>query len=96
MWVGVVGGGTMGAGVAQCAASAGHRVVVLEPDEQARESGPQRVRDGLRLAKMLGNESGGLPFTLVIAPGGRVLERKMGRLTPADLERIAASKTATA
>jgi 3-hydroxybutyryl-CoA dehydrogenase len=58
MWVGVVGGGTMGAGVAQCLVSAGHRVVVLEPDAQARQTGPERVRDGLRLAKLLGKASG--------------------------------------
>jgi 3-hydroxybutyryl-CoA dehydrogenase len=48
----------MGSGVAQCLASAGHRVVVLEPSEQARESGPRRVRDGLRLAKLLGKAGG--------------------------------------
>jgi thiol-disulfide isomerase/thioredoxin len=46
---------------------------------------------GTELSKTLGNESGGLPFTLVIAPGGNVLERRMGRLTAADLGRFAAA-----
>ncbi|MEJ6024152.1 TlpA family protein disulfide reductase [Ramlibacter sp. PS4R-6] len=44
---------------------------------------------GTELAKTLGNESGGLPFTLVVGAGGEVLERRMGRLTAADLGRFA-------
>jgi thiol-disulfide isomerase/thioredoxin len=44
---------------------------------------------GTELGKTLGNESGGLPFTLAIGPGGAVLERKMGRLTTSDLARFA-------
>jgi thiol-disulfide isomerase/thioredoxin len=44
---------------------------------------------GTELARMLGNESGGLPFTMAIGPGGAVLERRMGRLAPADLGRLA-------
>ena len=51
--VGVIGGGTMGCGVAQCLADAGRRVVVFEPVASARESGPGRLRDGVRLAGML-------------------------------------------
>lgn len=43
---------------------------------------------GTELSKLLGNETGGLPFTLVIAPDGVVLERKMGRLTAPDLTRL--------
>jgi hypothetical protein len=39
----------------------------------------------------LGNDSGGLPFTIAVSSGGVVLERKMGRLSPADLARIGAS-----
>ena len=30
--------------------------------------------------------SGGLPFTLVVEPDGKVAARKMGKLEPADLE----------
>jgi thiol-disulfide isomerase/thioredoxin len=44
---------------------------------------------GTELSKVLGNDSGGLPFTLAIGPGGDVLERRMGRLSPADLARVA-------
>ena len=43
---------------------------------------------GTELSKTLGNESGGLPFTLVINPAGAVLERKMGRLTAPELARL--------
>jgi thiol-disulfide isomerase/thioredoxin len=43
---------------------------------------------GTELSKTLGNESGGLPFTLVISRAGAVLERKMGRLTAPDLTRL--------
>lgn len=41
---------------------------------------------GTELGKALGNASGGLPFTVVVSAGGELLHRKMGRLTPADLE----------
>ena len=43
---------------------------------------------GTELSRTLGNESGGLPFTLVISAAGAVLERKMGRLTAPDLVRL--------
>ncbi|WP_079131855.1 3-hydroxyacyl-CoA dehydrogenase family protein [Streptomyces nanshensis] len=51
--VGVVGAGTMGAGVAQCFAQAGYRVVVADPDEEARRGGAERLRAGLRLQRLL-------------------------------------------
>ncbi|MEV3897720.1 MULTISPECIES: 3-hydroxyacyl-CoA dehydrogenase family protein [Streptomyces] len=41
--VGIVGAGTMGVGVAQCFAAAGHPVVVVDPDPAARGSGPERL-----------------------------------------------------
>jgi thiol-disulfide isomerase/thioredoxin len=40
---------------------------------------------GIELGKALGNLSGGLPFSLVVAAGGQVVHRRMGRLTAADL-----------
>jgi 3-hydroxyacyl-CoA dehydrogenase len=43
--VGVVGAGTMGAGIAICALDAGLRVVLLEQDEAALQRGRQRVTD---------------------------------------------------
>jgi 3-hydroxybutyryl-CoA dehydrogenase len=45
--VGVVGAGTMGAGIAQLALEAGHEVVLHDIDEAAIERGRSRVRDGL-------------------------------------------------
>ncbi|MDU0289576.1 3-hydroxyacyl-CoA dehydrogenase family protein [Saccharothrix longispora] len=54
--IAVVGGGTMGCGVAHGLAAAGHRVLVLEPDERARRSGASRVRDAARLAVLLGHD----------------------------------------
>lgn len=41
---------------------------------------------GTDLVRELGNTSGGLPFTLVIAADGTVAARKMGKLEPSDLE----------
>ena len=45
---------------------------------------------GLGVVKRMGNEAGGLPFTLVLHAGGQVLERKIGQITPEDLDRWAA------
>jgi len=52
--VGVVGAGTMGAGIAQLALENGHEVVVHDVDEAAIERGRVRIRDGLarRAAKL--------------------------------------------
>lgn len=40
---------------------------------------------GVELSKSLGNLSGGLPFTVVLAGNGAVAHRKIGRVTAADL-----------
>jgi 3-hydroxybutyryl-CoA dehydrogenase len=45
--VGIVGAGTMGAGIAQLALEAGHEVVLHDVDEAAIERGRTRIRDGL-------------------------------------------------
>lgn len=52
---GVVGAGTMGAGVAQCLATSGHEVIVLDPSLTALDAGRSRVAEGLRLSVLLGN-----------------------------------------
>ena len=41
---------------------------------------------GTELGRSLGNLTGGLPFTVVLGQGGRVLHRKMGQVTPDDLK----------
>jgi thiol-disulfide isomerase/thioredoxin len=40
---------------------------------------------GTELGHAFGNLAGGLPFTVVLSASGDVLQRKMGRITPADL-----------
>ena len=52
--IGVVGAGTMGAGIAQVALEAGHEVVLYDVDEAALARGVERVRTGLgrRAAKL--------------------------------------------
>jgi len=46
--IGIVGGGLMGAGIAQVFAAAGHRVTVFEPSAEIRGSVPSRIIDLLR------------------------------------------------
>ncbi len=41
--------------------------------------------DGLALSKALGNQAGGLPFTVLVGAGGRILQRKIGKLSAQDL-----------
>lgn len=42
--------------------------------------------EGTDLTRQLGNLSGGLPFSVVFAPDGSVRQRRMGRVTEADLK----------
>ncbi|WP_079086563.1 3-hydroxyacyl-CoA dehydrogenase family protein [Streptomyces silvensis] len=60
--IGVVGAGTMGTGIAQCLAEAGHRVVVVDPGEQALATAPARLRDGIRLARMFREQPAAVPM----------------------------------
>lgn len=56
--VGVVGAGTMGAGVAECLAQSGYRVTVVENDPDALTRAPKHLSDALRLAILLGRSHG--------------------------------------
>ena len=42
---------------------------------------------GTELGTALGNTGGGLPFTVVFQADGAIVQRRMGRLSPADLNR---------
>jgi thiol-disulfide isomerase/thioredoxin len=42
--------------------------------------------EGTDLARSLGNLTGGLPFTVVFGPDGRVRQRRMGKVSEADLQ----------
>jgi thiol-disulfide isomerase/thioredoxin len=42
--------------------------------------------EGTELTKALGNLAGGLPFTVVLGADGMVRERRMGRVSEADLK----------
>lgn len=46
--------------------------------------------DGLQLVRDLGNDSGGLPFSVLVGRAGTVLARHAGELQDADLQRWAA------
>src|SRR5947209_7411170 len=52
--LGVLGGGRMGAGIAQVFAAAGAHVVVAESDEAAAKAAGERIAAGLRRAVELG------------------------------------------
>lgn len=41
--------------------------------------------DGLTLSKNLGNQVGGLPFTVLVGAGGTIVNRKIGKLSEHDL-----------
>ena len=42
---------------------------------------------GTELSKALGNQAGGLPFSVLFAPSGELLQRKVGKLSPEELTR---------
>jgi thiol-disulfide isomerase/thioredoxin len=48
--------------------------------------------DGTELSRRLGNDRGALPFTVVFGKDGRVLHRKLGEVTPEELESWAAGR----
>lgn len=43
--------------------------------------------NGTEVSKILGNEAGGLPFTVVLSADGKLIQRKLGKLTREDLNK---------
>ena len=43
--------------------------------------------DGMQLGELLGNESGSLPFTVVLAADGRLIQRKLGKLSANEIQK---------
>ena len=43
--------------------------------------------DGMALGEQLGNESGSLPFTVVLAADGRLILRKLGKLSANEIQK---------
>jgi thiol-disulfide isomerase/thioredoxin len=43
--------------------------------------------DGSQLGELLGNEGGSLPFTVVLAADGRLIQRKLGKLSSNDIQK---------
>ncbi len=57
--IGIVGAGVMGRGVAQCAARGGLRVVLVDTDAGARAEARGRIREDLRMQRLLGGDKTG-------------------------------------
>jgi hypothetical protein len=45
--------------------------------------------NGTELGKILGNDVGGLPFTVVLDAKGDLIQRRLGKLTPGDIKKWA-------
>lgn len=72
--VGVVGAGTMGAGIAQVAAAAGHRVKLFDADAAAVQRGVERIGKGLERLVARGKMSAESVAALLerITPAGEI------------------------
>ena len=68
MILGVVGAGTMGAGIAQLGCAAGMRTLLHDPLPEALEAGERRVRDGLERWASKGRVDASAPELLEAAP----------------------------
>src|SRR5215210_1151752 len=79
--IGVVGAGTMGAGIAQLALEAGHEVVLHDVDDIALEHGRDRIADGLLRRALKAADS---------SEADRWVDERLGRLRQTDvLEQVA-------
>lgn len=89
--IGVIGAGTMGAGIAQVAAKAGHQVLLFDAAEGAAERGRENIAKGLQKLVARGKMSGAEVEALVgriqtigslqeMAPAALVIEAIVERL----------------
>jgi 3-hydroxybutyryl-CoA dehydrogenase len=84
--IGVVGAGTMGAGIAQLAAAAGARTLLHDPVPEARERGLAQIADGLERWRSKGRlerepgEVAGVAELEALAEAGLVIEAAPERL----------------
>ena len=84
--IGVVGAGTMGAGIAQLAAAAGARTLLHDPVPEARERGLGQIADGLERWRTKGRlerepgEVAGVAELDALAEAGLVIEAAPERL----------------
>ncbi|MBW8911379.1 MAG: NAD-binding protein [Sphingomonas sp.] len=83
--IAVIGAGTMGIGIAQVAATAGHHVTILDTNPNALERGEAELRASLdaavgkgrlcrRVSRAFGDYSGPLPEPQYVAARGRPTE----------------------
>ena len=80
MILGVVGAGTMGAGIAQLGCAAGMRTLLHDPLPEALETGEGRVRDGLERWVAKGRADAGA--------AGLEAERRLFELAMATEDRV--------
>src|SRR3954467_3920331 len=79
--VGVIGGGRMGAGIAQVFLAAGARVAVVEAGGEAAEAARRRVADGLEEAARRGKLDGDVATVLdrlTVVDSPAALDRETG------------------
>jgi 3-hydroxybutyryl-CoA dehydrogenase len=88
--VGVIGGGRMGAGIAQVFLAAGARVAVVEAGGEAAEAARGRVADGLEEAARRGKLDGDVATVLdrlTVVDSATALDRETGLVVEAVPER---------
>jgi hypothetical protein len=42
----------------------------------------------LNTMRSLGNDAGGLPFSVIVAPDGSIVDRRLGAITPDEIDQL--------